>query len=369
MEKYDKIKEFLRAEALKPESRYRMPTVQELKQLFGVSQAPVCRAIRDLVLEGVVKCRRGSGMVSCGAQPSRMSRVVKSGPAENGNVLLLYTDYFAESLWKMKHTIMTYSGFLKLNVIERAYEKNSDIPGIVKSILATADLRGIVLSSGSGRLPQEALDYLSSLAFPVVMVNSNFLYENCGGNVTILTLDSVEAGRLCIDALYTAGHRNFGYIRNEPEDDLTLLRKKTLLSESSKRGMKMTYFSSSIKPWEDTLVYSAEITKNKLEEIRASGMTALIYYSGFGALAGMRELMRAGVGIPEEISIITESDDRMLAIYYPACTAVVGEYLQPCRDALDIIVGKTPSPGVKRYGYRLIERETIKNKNEDGGTK
>ena len=46
--KYDRIRSFLLEEALKPESRLKMPTVQELMRKFGASQSPVTRAIRDL---------------------------------------------------------------------------------------------------------------------------------------------------------------------------------------------------------------------------------------------------------------------------------------------------------------------------------
>ena len=78
--KYDRIRSFLLEEALKPESRLKMPTVQELMRKFGASQSPVTRAIRDLEREGVVRCRRGSGMVSCSAAARRRASP-KSSPA------------------------------------------------------------------------------------------------------------------------------------------------------------------------------------------------------------------------------------------------------------------------------------------------
>lgn len=63
-QKYDEIKAFLKAEALKPESRVRMPTIAELMQRFRASQSPVSRAVHDLEREGVLYCRRGAGIVS-----------------------------------------------------------------------------------------------------------------------------------------------------------------------------------------------------------------------------------------------------------------------------------------------------------------
>jgi len=70
-------------------------------------------------------------------------------------------------------------------------------------------------------------------------------------------------------------------------------------------------------------------------------------------------LQLAGCRIPEDISIISEDDGSIMEQVYPAGTIVAGEYLQQCRDALDIILGKLPSPGTRLYPYRLIERETI----------
>ena len=34
--------------------------------------------------------------------------------------------------------------------------------------------------------------------------------------------------------------------------------------------------------------------------------------------------------------------------------------LAQCRDSLDIILGKIPSPGTKFYPYRYVERESVK---------
>lgn len=101
-QKYDEIKAFLKAEALKPESRVRMPTIAELMQRFRASQSPVSRAVHDLEREGVLYCRRGAGIVSrSGSAPFTVKP-----PAEvkrRGEVAFFSIDYFANTIWEMEH--------------------------------------------------------------------------------------------------------------------------------------------------------------------------------------------------------------------------------------------------------------------------
>ena len=357
--KYDRIKAFLMEEALKPESRLKMPTVQELMRKFGASQSPVTRAIRDLEHEGVVRCRRGSGMVSCSAA-AREENFPEEMEESDTTVLFLRTDYFAESLWNMEHTILTYARQNKISIINYRMGEEADIPAIIEQVKKSRTLSGIVMNSNPGMKSEELIRYLNHLPFPVVMINSSNLYENAAENVTILSLDSGQAGRLCIEALSRAGHRKVGYIRNEPESDLTRLRFRGINAAAEEMGISVTHFPATIKAWENSAQAAEKITRARLDEIRSLGLTALIYYSGMGALAGRRVLQLAGFRIPEDISVVSEDDGSIMEQLYPACSIVVGEYLQPCRDALDIILGKIPSPGTKLYPYRYIERESVK---------
>ncbi len=358
--KYDRIKLFLKEEALKPESRLKMPTVQELMRKFGASQSPVMRAIRDLENEGVVRCRRGSGMVSCGAAAEFETPMPENEYGKTAAVLFLRTDYFSESLWNMEHTLLAYARQLKQPVINYRMEEGTDLPATIDSVRRSRELRGIVMNSGPGAKSAVLIDYLNRLPIPVVMINSSNIYEEAGKNVTILSLDSAQAGRLCVEALARAGHTVIGYIRNEPECDLTRARLAGINAAAEEFGIRVYHFPATIKSWENSARAAAKITQLRLEEIRTLGVTALIYYSGNGALAGRRILQVAGWRIPEQISIISEDDGSMMEQVYPAGTIVAGDYLQPCCDALDIILGRQPSPGIRLYGYRLIERETIK---------
>ena len=357
--KYDRIKAYLMEEALKPESRLKMPTVQELMRKFGASQSPVTRAIRDLEHEGVVRCRRGSGMVSCSAA-AREENFPEGQEESDFTVLFLRTDYFAESLWNMEHTILTYARQNKISIINYRVGEEADIPAIIESVKKTRSLSGVVMNSSPGLKSEDLITYLNNLPFPVVMINSSDLYDHAGENVTILSLDSEQAGRLCVEALAQAGHKKIGYIRNEPESDLTRMRFEGICAAAEEFGVNVTHFPATIKSWDNSAQAAEKITRARLDEIRSLGLTALIYFSGMGALAGRRVLQLAGFRIPEDVSVISEDDGSIMEQLYPAGSIVSGEYLQPCRDALDIILGRLPSPGIKLYPYRYIERESVK---------
>lgn len=346
--KYEKIKAFLLEEALKPESRLKMPTVQELMRKFGASQSPVSRAIRDLERDGVVRCRRGSGMVSCSV-PVHEESFLKTAEESGKTVLFLRTDYFAESLWNMEHTILSYARQSRISVINYQMGQDADIMAIIETVQASHSLSGIVMNSGPEVKSGEVIRYLSDLPFPVVMINSSNIYEDAGKNVTILSLDSAQAGRLCVEALARTGHKKIGYVRNEPECDLTRMRLTGISEAAEKTGIAVTCFPGTVKSWENSAQAAEKITRLHLDEIRSLGLTAMIYYSGMGALAGRRVLQLAGFRIPDDISVISEDDGSIMERLYPAGSIVTGEYLQQCRDALDIITGNQPSPGIRLY--------------------
>ena len=360
--KYEQIKAFLLEEALKPESRLKMPTVQELMRKFGASQSPVSRAIRDLERDGVVRCRRGSGMVSCSV-PVHEESFLKTAEESGKTVLFLRTDYFAESLWNMEHTILSYARQSRISVINYQMGQDADIMAIIETVQASHSLSGIVMNSGPEVKSGEVIRYLSDLPFPVVMINSSNIYEDAGKNVTILSLDSAQAGRLCVEALARTGHKKIGYVRNEPECDLTRMRLTGISEAAEKTGIAVTCFPGTVKSWENSAQAAEKITRLHLDEIRSLGLTAMIYYSGMGALAGRRVLQLAGFRIPDDISVISEDDGSIMERLYPAGSIVTGEYLQQCRDALDIIIGNQPSPGIRLYGYQYIERESVKKLN------
>lgn len=359
--KYDQIRAFLLAESLKPESRQKMPTVQELMRKFGASQSPVCRAIRDLEKAGVVRCRRGAGMVSCSPE-LREETIPQKLPGSSSAVLFLRTDYFSESLWSMEHTLLSYARQLNVPVISSRIDQNSDIIAMISSLISSREIAGIIMNSSPGTKSDELIEYLNQLSIPVVMIASSSLYENIAPNVTILSFDSAQGGHLCIETLVRAGHSRIGYIRNEPESDMTRLRLAGMTAAAEEYGVSLTCFSSTVRAWENSATAAEKITRARLDEIRSLNLTALIYFSGSGALAGRRVLQLAGVRIPDDISILCEDDSSIMEIVYPAQSVIVcRNYLDDCREALDIITGRTPSPGIRLGRYEYIPRETIRS--------
>lgn len=75
--KYEQIKSYLQAEAVKPESATRMPTVRELMRRFNVSLVTVNRALSELEHAKVIVRRQGGRDRRRPVQPR--SRAARSG--------------------------------------------------------------------------------------------------------------------------------------------------------------------------------------------------------------------------------------------------------------------------------------------------
>ena len=237
-QKYDEIKAFLKAEALKPESRVRMPTIAELMQRFRASQSPVSRAVHDLEREGVLYCRRGAGIVSrSGSAPFTVKP-----PAEvkrRGEVAFFSIDYFANTIWEMEHTLNAYAQQLGYTARNYRLQRDSDRIGLLRSTMGAEELRGVVLMSSADRLEPELIELLSKLPCPAVILDSYFHYDSLPGNVSLLMPDAKTNGRNCVEYFHAAGHRSIGFVRSAPDGSIPQQMIAGALEAAEERDMVM----------------------------------------------------------------------------------------------------------------------------------
>lgn len=359
--KYDEIKQYLKAEALKPASRKRMPTTRELMKRFGASQSPVSRAIRDLQDEGIIVCRQGSGIVSCGS--SKQPEISARTPEKNlKNILFLYVDFFAENLWNMQHTVNSYGLQQDCKIINCRVQQGDDLKSIIDNCIEDTKIEGIIMLMGADRMPGQLIDYLGTLKIRIIMLDSNFDYPERRGNITQLMADTADGGRLCAEELYKAGHRKIAYIRNEPETNVTETRLDAMSRFCKEKQMELSVFTSSVRSWEDSMEASCKVTLENMSAIKEKQISGIIYTSVNGAFAAIRPLRQAGFRIPEDISLIACSDGVHMRYCDPPLSVANADYIQMSRDALDIITGLKKSSPCIVYQYKSEIRQSIANR-------
>ena len=357
-QKYDEIKAFLKEEALKPSGRLRMPTIAELMRRFHASQSPVSRAVHDLEKEGILICRRGTGIVSCsGSSPYEV--LPKQETVCHANVVFLCVDYFAGPVWQMEHTLNAYSRQLGFATKNYRLQRDSNRLALVRELAGMKDLKGVVLISSADRLEEPLLEALDGLTCPCVILDSYFAYDELPENVSLLMPDAVENGRLCIRCFQQKQHRKLGFIRAVPDGTIPQRMIAGAFEAAEEAGIELSLFSGPVKSWESSRDAGRKATLAALDEIRERELTGLIYIGAGGAFAGRRVLWEHHIRVPEEIGILSHGEDAMLADATPAITATRTDFTAMSRDALDIIAGNLPRQPEKRYPAVLNERESV----------
>ncbi len=358
--KYEEVKAFLKAEALKSESRLRMPTVAELMKRFRASQSPVIRAVHDLEAEGILYCRRGVGIVSRTDMPpfSIPAPAPTTNKTESGTIAFIVVDYFSSVIWRMTHSLNAYSRQLGLITQNYWLQRDCDRMRLVKEALELPDIKGIVLMPSADRLEGELLDYLGTLPLPVVILDSYFVYEGLADNISVLRPDAYENGILCMDYLYKAGHRKIGFVRSLPDGTIPQLMIEGATAFGNEHGMELKVLSCAVKSWDSVRDASRKITTDKLDEIRSGGFDALIYMGG-GAISANRIFWKNHIRIPEDLSILAHGDDSMFDDCTPALTSTSTDFTQMSCDALDIIAGKQERQAEKLYRAVIVQRESV----------
>lgn len=357
-QKYEEIKSFLKEEALKPESRTRMPTIAELMQRFRASQSPVSRAVHDLEREGVLYCRRGMGIVSR-SDAAPVTVQPKTGTKSCGNIAFFSVDYFANTIWEMEHTLNAYANQLAFTMNNFRLQRDSDRSALIREAAELGDLRGVVLMSSADRLEGKLLEQLGELPCPAVILDSYFNYDAVPENVSVLMPDARRNGENYAKLFHAKGHRHIGFVRSAPDGTIPQLMIAGLAETAAELGMEFTVFSSAIKSWESSCNAGRSITRNAIDAIRANRITGLIYNGATSTVAGRRVLWENGIRVPDEVSLLAHGNDSRLDDCIPAISSSRTDFTAMSRDALDIIAGNLPRQPQKLYMATIIERESI----------
>lgn len=357
--KYQVIKEWLRAEACKPESRQRMPTVRDIRQQFNVSLAPVARALQELEREGIIRCRQGSGIVAVAGNPVVSENV---RPDTDGEIVFAYPDYPTEMIWRQEHVYgqLARQHNLALSCYRVYQDENfQHLPDYLRGV---RNLRGVILYPSAGRIPQEALNGLAGFGVPVILNDCGFHYD-LPAPFHLTRPDPENRGRTLIRYLVGKGHRRIGIVRNEPQSDLIEEILHAMREQMAAEGLKkgdLMLFSGTIKYWDNSRDAAQRLTESALPRIRENGITAVAYQSTPGAFAALQTLQKNGLRIPEDISVAGFADYSFTRYTSPALTVCSCDYEKMAHDTFLWAAGLQPLHGHEtRYPHTVIERDSV----------
>lgn len=356
--KYEQIKEYLKAEALKPEAISSMPSVRTLMRRFNVAMATVNQALVELEHEKVIVRRQGRGIVA-----ARGGGCLEQLPEEKEKpqILLVSPDYPAETIWRMTYMTEQYAVQKGFGVLQSRICEGACYAAFCDLAKRTPNCAALLIISPAERFSFETLETFGRLKLPVVLIDHLFLYDELPDNVYCMQHDPAVAGERMASCLLERGHTEIGYVRNEPQSDYDMQKQNAFVRTLKKAGVSMSsrIFSETIRCWENSLEAAQRIVGRNLERIRESGITALGFSSSPGAFAAIQVLRNAGFEVPGDIGVIGEGDSMWFAYGSPALTVLSPDYSELCCRAVEIAAGQFREERFFSCSQKLIERDSI----------
>ena len=197
-------------------------------------------------------------------------------------------------------------------------------------------------------------DYLCDQAIPYVIVGKP---QDGYGSTLCIDNDNLTAGRDAADYLYSLGHRRIGFLGKG---------RNHLYAADRQAGWQLSLILNGLTPRpEDCIemdhVYSDDTALSDLLS-RLDRPTAFLVSDDLLALALERACAKAGLSIPEDISIIAFNNSLYSRLASPQLTSVDINSYQLGQEAAVQIIGYLDNPNLRTtriiVPHRIVERSS-----------
>ena len=263
---------------------------------------------------------------------------------------LFCREYFYTEIFDAAHKVLTEHDYFTLFLApERITSRPVDL---VLDIAARRKLSGVILADLVG------CDYgvLARQGLPAVVLNRRIATATTASIVP----DNAAGMRAVVSHLCGLGHRRIGFLGRVP---------RRPSSQERLRGYRSALREASL-PWDRRLVYDCAqnvpsatdaAVRSLLRTPLARRPTALCCFTDTLALAAIKTLQRAGVRIPDDISVAGFDDIDFCALVTPALTTVHvprDEMGRLAADKLLEMIGGKSAGTTTEVPVTLVQRES-----------
>lgn len=335
----------------------RLPAESALAKQFGVSRFTVNKVMDRLQREGFIKRFPSKGSFIC----DKDKRIETSKSAiGGGTIVIAYTDVFSYVVWKMINISEAIAVRQQMNLANFKITGDTTYESLIEYAETFADLKGLIVMPPTGSFSRKSISTLMKLNVPVVsMIPSE--YSSLFENFYAISKDHFQTGYLGVEHLIKKGHKNIGYIANEPwhyGSKLVYSGMKQALYDNGLQLKNLKRSSRKVKNWENSRETARSFTEEMLNS--ENRPTALIFDSKSGGLSGLRLLHEMNIKVPQDISIIVNDIlDEDSESFIPAPTTIGPDLREQILKAFELI--QYSSDDVKRkvsIPVLLTERET-----------
>jgi LacI family transcriptional regulator len=325
-------------------------TLTMVAERAGVSPSTVSRILNGTAQVSVHKQQLVRSVIEeLNFRPDPAARSLAGGRAMSIGVLTQFIDspYYGEALRGIEDVVQqaNYSPLFVSGHWNESEEKDRIY------MLLERKVDGIIVLTG--KLTDETLlDVAASI--PVVVTGRHLLAPNLFG----IDFDNVEGACLAVRHLYALGHQRVAFISGPLDHSDAVQRLAGFRSELQRKNM----------PFEEALIVTSDFQEsggframNQLLETHQS-FTAVIAANDQMAYGARLALYRAGIRVPEDVSIVGFDDLPHSAFTLPPLTTVRQSIYEvgssAARALFELIEGRTPAP--IQIPAELVVRESTR---------
>lgn len=330
-----------------------MVSLKDVAQACGVSVATASKALNGHSDVSAATAKRVKETAqSMGYLPNTIARALKTH--RTNNIAVLFSDdaqsglthtYFANVLEGIRSTaeakdyditfISNNQANRKLSYYERCRVRNVD--GIVIACVDfdSPQIREIVY----GDIPTVTIDHI---------------FSNC----TAIISDNVTGMRMLVEHAISMGHRKIAYIHGKP----------SAVTQDRVASFYRTLYENNIQVPEQYVLEAdyldwaaAAYCTRKLLDMR-DRPTCILYPDDMACIGGMNIIQRAGLRIPDDISVIGYDGQQVSSILTPALTTLRQDTRKIGGSAAEKLISMIEQPKAAVIERVVVEGKLVKGK-------
>ena len=295
----------------------KLPPEPEIAERLGVSRMTANKAILGLVAEGRLVRAKGRGTFVTEA-----GGLAQCAIAVYGDPTYALQDYYFGALYWGIHARLAEAG-VPTSLTRPAWTA------------ATLGPRDAIVAINPGQADMAELASLARKGVRIVALGVSWPAEG----VPTVDSDNRRGAAQAVEHLADLGHRRIAFLGARPDTSNTRDRL---------RGFRDTLAARGLTPTGEILEPEAlglgEATEARLFDLIGEGTTAVFAAGPRLALGLLAVAQRAGLRVPEELSIVGYDDADFLALAHPAITTVRQPLAEMASRAADLLL--SPEPGL-----------------------
>lgn len=290
-------------------------TIDEIARTYGISAITVKNTLYRLTEAGIVKSIKSKGyFVVKAPQAEKGTKIIAFSSFTGERTILnpMYARIFEGALYALRSTDFVLKFYSPEEIMSAEPNSNSDLYGFIIVGLCNPSL-------------YETL-YSKNARFVLADIYSTFY-------PSVLT-DNRLGARMAVEYLLKQGHRDIAIVNGNQEDESFVVRFETyleVLKENNIKVRKEFIFNHFITPANEKKEAMRKILEN------SSRPSAIFFSSDPLAARFMPEIIKMGIRIPEDLSVIGYDDLEAAFYMEPPLTTIKQPMFEVGRKAVEML--------------------------------